>query len=488
MKLNKIPFNVKLMEVNGNKVKTLRPTTSQDVFDVSGGNFHEDGLFSTLTFGRVGEEERETRFSYIDIKTEIFHPIIFKSLSRLKGLYKDILLGKAYAVWDEQQRDFVSANELTGNTGFAFFMSHWRDIQYKESLSAIRNERVKLIMQYGDIATTSKILVMPAGLRDFEIDASGRGTQDEINDVYRKILNISRVIADTDDKATSPILDNTRRLLQERFNEIYDTIEKMIVGKKGFLQNKFGSRRVFNGTRNVISAMDTSTEFLGGANSPSFTDTVLGLFQVMRGALPITIYQLKTGWLSQVFSSGGSDTTARLINKKTLKAEYVDLPLDIRDKWVTNEGLEKVINSFREAGNRFKYVEVDGYYLGLIYKGPDYTFKIFGDIDELPDHLDRQYVTPLSYVELMYLSGYRRWNTLKAVITRYPVTDIGSTYPSNVYCKTTIVGEQRRELGIDWMPLPGDEFTALEFPTKQPPAFVDSQIIHSSRLAGLGAD
>lgn len=63
---------------------------------------------------------------------------------------------------------------------------------------------------------------------------------------------------------------------------------------------------------------------------------------------------------------------------------------------------------------------------------------------------------------------------------------MGSIYPSTVYVKTTIVGEQRWELSDDWQVL-GDDSVALEFPT-EPANYVDSLIPHPTRLAGLGAD
>ncbi len=487
MKINKIPFNVQLLDTSAQRLRGLRPTTSGDIMDVTGGNFHEDGLFSTLTFGRVGEEAREQKFSFIDIKTPIFHPVVFKALTRLKGLYRDILLGKAYAIWDPKDKDFHPANELTGETGYAFFMSHWKDIKFKETSSAIRAERVKLIQKYQDIATTSKIMVLPAGLRDYEIDSSGRGTQDEINDYYRKLLNISRVIAETDDSKNSPILDNTRRLLQERFNEIYEILEKMITGKKGFIQSKFGGRKIFNGTRNVITAMDTSTNVLGSPRAPRFNNSLIGLYQTIKGCLPVAIYQLRSSFINGAFGSGGSDTGAYLINPKTLKREYVELPMDVRDKWATIDGLEKVINNFENVDTRLKPVTVGGHYLALIYKGPDKTFKVFYDIADLPEGFDPKYVEPINYTELLYLSGYRRWNTLKVVITRYPISDIGSTYTSDVYCKTTIDSEERMELGDDWEPLGGDHI-ALEFPKTGSDEFFDALSVSSSRLSGLGAD
>lgn len=487
MKNSAIPFNVTLMELTPEKLAKIRPVKTADIYDGITGNFHEDGLFSVLTFGRVGDELRDQRFGYIDTVVTVFHPTVFRALCQLKSLYRDIMSGTRYAKWNAQEADFEQATELDGETGYAFFLTHWHKIKFKESKSPIRTQRIRMIEKFRKLATTDKILVMPAGLRDYVIDSSGRGTQDEINDIYRKILGASKVLVSADGAELSPVFDNSRKSIQQSFNEIYDTITQMITGKKGYFQEKFGSRRIFNGTRNVISAMDTSMVDLDADNAPGFNDSTIGLFQVMKGALPVTIYQLRNGWLSEVFGSGGSGTSARLVDPKTLKQDIVDLPLDVRDKWVTVEGLEKLVEGFRNPTLRFKPIKIEGRYLGLIYIGPDKTFKIFGDIDELPDHLDRKHVEPLTYIHLFYLCGYRRWNTLKAIVTRYPVAGIGSTYPSHVYCKTTVVGEVRYELGHDWTPM-GEEFKALEFPTRNPEAFVDSQIVHPSRIAGLVAD
>lgn len=486
MKNSQIPFNVSILNLTPEKLKLLRPVKSPDVHDGVTGNFNEDGLFSVLTFGRVGDEMRDTRFSYIDIHLNIFHPTIYRALVQLRGLYRDIMAGTAYAIFDDKEGDFILANELTGETGYAFFLKHWKKIKYRESKSPVRTERIRMIQKYQAIATTKNILVMPAGLRDYVVDSTGRGTQDEINDVYRRILGASKVIVSADGTETSPLYDNSRKALQQGFNDVYDHVLRMITGKKGFIQEKYGSRRIFNGTRNVISAMDTSTADLDEVNSPDYTDTILGMFQVAKGALPLTIFLLRNGWLGKVFSVGDSSTSARLIDPKTLKSEMVDLPPDVRDRWITVEGLEKVIESMRIVENRHKPVMLEDRYLGLVYRGPDNTFKIFGDITELPEGFDRKNVAPLTLIELIYLSGYKRWNTLKTIVTRYPVTGIGSTYPSTIYTKTTMKGEVRTELGDDWNPM--EDSVALEFPSYEPLAYVDSQVIHPSRLGGLGAD
>lgn len=485
MKTSDLPFNVSLMHITPQLLQGLRPVTVLDYFENVSGDFHEDGLFSVSIFGRVGDEDRDRRFSYIDIKVEILHPVIYERLVQLRGLYRGIMAGTHYAVWDEATSDFKTADELTGETGYSFFMRYWKLIKFRRNDSDVRNQRIQLIEKFRDIATTTVILVLPAGLRDIEVDKSGGMKEGDINAVYRRILQTARTIPNTFDNNNSKVLDRSREMLQSAFNELYESIEKMLVGKKGFIQNKWASRRTFDGTRNVITAMDSSAEVLGGANAPSFTDTVVGLWQLSRALLPVTIHLLRTGYLNEIFNYG--DGQARLINPSTLQPEVVKVASDYYDRWTTVEGLQKVVASYSEASIRDKPIMVEGHYLALIYVGPDRTFRVFSDINELPEDLDRKYVRPINLVELLYLSGYREWNKYTGYVTRYPVTGIGSCYATTVYVKTTIRGEMRQELGPDWQPL-GESYTALEFPRYDPIAYQDSLVIPATRLRGLDAD
>ena len=123
--------------------------------------------------------------------------------------------------------------------------------------------------------------------------------------------------------------------------------------------------------------------------------------------------------------------------------------------------------------------------MGLIYKGPDGTFRLLQDIDELPEDRDKAHVFPLTFCELLYLSGYMNWNRYPLFLTRYPVTGVGSIYPSLVYVKTTIKSEVRRELSETWGEMT-DAHTAYSFPVGG--AYVNSLIPHLTKLGRLGAD
>lgn len=625
MQRTSLPVNISLLQLTPEKLQTLKPVRVLDLFDGGTSNFHEDGLFSISIFGRVGSEERDKRFSYIDIRTEVFHPYFFKQLCRLRELYREIMAGKAYAVWNDIERDFEASDSASGQTGYHFFLQHWKDIVFKGSTggmftykgtpakwvggattkeiealekrlnqrfpddyrnflkkygagsigpteiygihsktdskitltfllddltqldmyipegmipfsaigngtyaslyqgkvvawkpqrtprvdvqelassftewlvpkleklkpgSDIRDLRIGLINKFKDKALTDKILVLPAGLRDITVDENNRRKEGEINDMYRTIISISNAI-NTTSMGSSSVLDTSRFSLQMAFCKVYDYINSLLEGKGGFFQKKWGARRVFNGTRNVISSMDTSQPILGIENAPKQNSTVFGLFQTLKGALPLAQHHILAGWISKVFSP--NDGNAWLVNPKTLQREMVQLSSTTIDRWTTASGIEKVIDSYFDVSLRHKPVMVEDYYIGLVYRGPDFTFRFFNDIEELPygdPKFGKEFVHPITLCELLYLSGYRIWNTLPALVTRYPVTGAGSIYPSYVYVKNTVKSEVRRELDENWQPL-DKEYTALEYPVFDEPYYVDTMIPHPSRLLLLGAD
>lgn len=511
MQTSDLPFNIVIMKVDKEKVKTLKPVSTTDIMKSSGqsllpedlapegeimtwggqnglsSNFNEDGLFSVSIFGRIGEPERDNRFSFINIKAGVFHPLIFKALNKINKLYGQIMSSKAHAIWDDKLKDFVRSDEMEGKTGYSFFISHWRDIKFIENRSPTRTQKITLIKKYKDIALTDRVLVLPAGLRDVRVGSNNRLEFDEINDIYRKIINVSRTISIGNNDANNTSFNYGRYQIQMAFNELYDQLENLLSGKKGFFQSKWGKRKVFNGTRNVISSMDSSKDIMGDPNSFKSTDTIVGLFQFLRGVLPYALNRIRNKYLSDAMGIGNTSNTVILVDPVSLKRETVDIDPLTKDRWTTVDGLEKVINSFDQPELRHKPIKIEGRYLALVYKGPDKTFRVFNDISELPETFDKKYVFPMTLTELLYLSGYQDWYKTKVIVTRYPVTGLGSSYPSDVYVKTTHTGEKRMELGYDWKPM-GEDFIAKEFPDSSSDEFFSSTNVSPVRMEGLGAD
>lgn len=54
------------------------------------------------------------------------------------------------------------------------------------------------------------------------------------------------------------------------------------------------------------------------------------------------------------------------------------------------EGLEKIINNMSQVPLRHAPIEIENRYLGLVYTGPDGTFKIFNNVEDLPEGRDQR--------------------------------------------------------------------------------------------------
>lgn len=486
LKLRQVPFNITMLTNDKSIVDTLLPVKSLSLMDHISSDFHQHGLYSTVIFGPQGSRERDRRRSYIDLKVPIFNPIYFDQLRRLKGLYGDIILGRDYAVFDEVEKDFVRSKQgiLDGETGYSFFLRHFDKLEFKKGESKERQLRIEVLETYRKQCLGEFLIVIPAGLRDVQFDENGRPVEEEIGPLYRKVISATNTIPDRLEDKDSPLLDGPRRSIQLAINEISTYILNILSGKKGFLSGKFGSRRVFGTTRNVLTSMETGSAILGDAKQPDLSTTINGLFQFMKGTEPLlALYELKQGFLKDFFDN--IDQEPMLINRETLQAEPVSLSARQRDKWGTKIGIEKLINGFKNAKLRHKPIWIDGHYLKLIYQDDKY-FRVMNSIDELPEGWDKNKVRPMSWAEMFYLHCERIMPRVRVFNTRYPVTGLGSTYPSEIYIKTTITGHRLKELGEDWKIT---EREVLEFPkTTEALAFHESMVVHPSFLGPLGAD
>ena len=478
-----IPFNIYLLELNEARLKGVRPVTALDIFEGSSSDFHDDGLFSTAIFGRVGDERRNQRFSYIDIKIPILHPIIYNVLTKMKRLYADILSGTGYALWSEEEKDFVKSNAAEGSTGYHYFLQHWKDIDFGVTASSNRDQAVKLIQKYQDRALSRYVVVLPAGLRDVEIDRHNRVSSDEINSLYYRVMTLSNTITEATAKNHPELLNTQRYQLQLAFNAIYEKLSSLIEGKSKLLLGRWASRRIFNGTRNVITAMDTSVNYLGAPGQADFNSTIVGLYQYLKATLPVSVYQVRR-FLEPMFPD--INQPARLVNKETLESEEILLHSRYYNQWATKEGIERVITALKEEHTRSIPLEIDGRYLALLYRGPDGTFKVLQSINEVIETRNKEDVRPITLAEMLYLAVYKHANKIPALITRYPVTGVGSIYPSRTWLQVTLDYEKRRPLDANWEPM-AEEETAYAFPVLTS-AFVNSLIPHPSKLGRLGAD
>ncbi len=481
MNISNVPFNLALFVPTGQDLKSVRPIKVLDIFTGGSRNFHSDGLFSIETFGKVGEEKRNRMFSYIDLRISVFHPIVYKALCDLKSLYGDIMSGREYAFFDQTTKDFIKSDPLKGNTGYEFFVKHFKELEFEKRPSPRREFNIKLIDKYKDNCMFDKLIVMPAGLRDYTVDDNGKPSEDEINGFYRKVFSVASVMENVNSKVNIEYLDSARFSIQLAVMDIYNYIKNMLEGKSKLILGKWASRKVFNSTRNVITSYIPDSKELFDPRSATTNQTVVGLYQYLRSILPIAVKNVRDTYLDNVFT--GPNSPALLINKQTLSKEMVALDPEHYDEWMTYEGLEKVMARFGEENLRHEPLTIGKHYMALIYKGKG-VYKVFHDISQLPAGLNRKDVYPITYAELLYLSVYRNSSETPCFVTRYPITGYGSVYPSYAYLKTTVKSETREELDDNWERTGS---VAYEFPIFRE-QFHNSISPSVSHIARLGAD
>lgn len=494
MKLD--PLNIRIMDVN-NFIKTrgLQEVTSSFVHASSSNQFHPDGLFSETIFGPIASEERFKRHGYIKLNCRVFHPVAFQNLQSIKRFYVEIMAKRAYAIWDPEQADFIKAVEGDegADTGYAFFLSHFNEIDFKKNRSLSRNDKINVLTKYKDKILIDKIIVIPAGIRDIK-EEGDRVEKDSINSLYTSIMANAKNMLDGDD--LDPICDNVHYTIQRKVLEVHDYLIDMFSGKTGFAEGKYGHRSIVNGTRNVITATSLESTDPSSPQYHKIDETKVPLFQCAKGFLPLVTHYIKTVFYSPII--GDTSDNVALIEPDTLKLTYVPIDPKDKDKLITSDGIMKTIDLFRDPEFRFKPVSATSttdygskeLYLYMLYDEGDKIY-VFRDVVELKMTFERigkpfdpSKVRPMSYAEMIYVATYVSSKGKYGTVTRYPVTDENSIYPAKTHLVTTAPSRI-----VQWVANIESEqsFELPEYPVLNG-QFIDALTVHPSKLKGLQGD
>lgn len=478
------PTNLKLLDPKSIVPGIFKEVTSTDAFEGMTQNLNDEGLYSLEIFGKLGSKERDRTEAYIDTKLELFNPTYFKALTQIKSLYLGILKGTEYAVWDSEAKDFIKSNILDGETGFSFFIRHFKELAVTGTDSYRRKQKVTLVSDFKDVALNSKVLTIPAGLRDIQFEPNGTPTEPEITEYYRKLMFRTRVITLSSPRdAENPLYDNVRWGLQNSFNELDEFLFNLMEGKGGLMQRRVSTRGVVSGTRNVITARKVSRPNLFVSNGVNPNSTDMGLYQALLNFQYNAAHALMTKYLSNVFTPGSQ--TAKLVNIKTREYEYVEVSAQTVEKWTSFTGLNKLFNGFSNVHLRNKEIIVDGHYLAMVYDDGQ-EVAVLHDINDLPAGKDKSLVKGITYMELFYLSCQATITDQLTQQTRYPIIGIGSIVPAQVNL-LTITGATPRVIrsAPSW-----DELeTCKRYPHRTAsPDYFDAMSVDPTREAGYDSD
>ena len=480
------PLNIKILKLNRTPLTEFRLVTSLRIFEQGTQNFDKKGLFSTDIFGRVGSEERLRRLGIIDLKIDLLHPLAYRTLGEINKFYLEILDGNAYATFNKETKDFEYSNPDDGEKGFDFFMRHFEELEYRSTKSPIRDAKIELLRKYKkDGFVINLVPVYPAGLRDYTV-TDGKPSEDEINDLYRSLLRKTSMLENYNIKSLreSSDIDHIRASMQKTILQIYSYLEGLIDGKSKFVTGKWAKRSIVDGTMNVITPSTLPIENIKEEHKVSFNDTVVGLFQYLKMIMPFLIFAIRNRFLNNVFEQFSNN--AKLINMDTLKQEYVSISNNTRNRWLTRDGINSIVNKLFAKDYMELPVIIENRYLALIYKNKDIVSVVY-NINDLPRDIDIKKLKPITYAELFYLSIAEEAIAKKfpALTSRYPTAGQGGIYPTKLYVRTTTKTEKVKL--VENLLNPDVYKTIYEYPIVGE-TYINTFAFHSSRINSLGAD
>lgn len=219
-------------------------------------NIQVDGLFSEEIFGKFGSTERKQTFAYIDLRTKIIHPEAFEHLfSSLSSDISKFLLNKQKYIIENGK--LIPAAEGEGVSGIYQFIKNFDKINL--DLIKDKKEEVNFIKQNVNKVFINKYLVLPAGIRDIQIQKGTNKSQiqyTELNELYENLIR------NTNSLETIPsddLIESLTQGIQRCAMEINSWIKMRLKGKGGLIRGGL-MRKVVDYSGRVVITTDNTLE------------------------------------------------------------------------------------------------------------------------------------------------------------------------------------------------------------------------------------
>lgn len=429
---------------NKEYVKNILPVTSLSTMDKHA--VAEDGLFSTRIFGPLDSEERMSRFSYIKLNTFIIHPRLYKNLISINNFYKLIAESKAYAVFEDGDFRPIRDEEV-GDTGYGFFANNISSLKLTELKSPIKNTLLKVVKKYikKGTLTNNNMIVLPAGMRDISIDSDGRTIVHELNDYYKRVMNISNMIGSSSNNTINDVTDRYRLSLHRAVEETMEQIFLILKDKKGHIGGSVTGRKVDYGTMNVISGNSETIEDLREVKDTDILAKAnIGLLQYAKSVEPLTKFAIKTFFGLKTIDTVNGTSTCYDSKGKPLTVAITQNDIDL---FTSKDSLSTLINRYKDYQFRDKFVtfkttdrKAKIVYPYLISFEDNEARILMGEDVPKDFHLNKTNTgtRPISYGEMLTLALTPFMDDVYGTMTRHPIADQGSDTPLKFTIKTTI--------------------------------------------------
>lgn len=241
---------IKILDINKFiKTNKVLEVTERSSFS-NDGIVNDKGLYSQSIFGTTGTEISKT-FGYINLTTNVIHPAIINTVSKVQTIFKKVALGEKKVTLENGQ--LVESEK--GSTGPGWLFNNWSKIDF----NSYSHDKNKQIVEFFKTTPRSeifidKLLVIPPKFRMYT-EQHGITMEDEMTMLYKTILGLTTLNTDNNDLMKA-ILKNSSKTIQIQNNvvDVYNYFLKLLEKKEGSFRSSLISKRIDNNVRLVANA------------------------------------------------------------------------------------------------------------------------------------------------------------------------------------------------------------------------------------------
>lgn len=442
------------------RVNNLQEVTNPITFD-SGRYPTKDGVLSYEIFGISGSYDRKTIFGYIDLKKKFLHPLIYNELKKMDRKIAQVVDGSGYFSINDKG-ELVEDNEK-GHNGLQWLYKNFEKLKYAKNGSFQRDNRITMLNSMSkDEIFVDKWLCIPAFYRDVNISQmqNGKLGKDELNNMYVKLINLAQS-GSSEFELMGVITENN---IQKTLNQIYEYLIGYLDHKKGMIKQGLLGKTVDYSTRSVISAGRIAGNTMDD-QIVKFTYTGVPLSHLCNLFLPFFQYEIRS-WAEEVFST-----------VKQVKGNSGQM-YDIVDGMAmfTPDAITKMISLYiKSPENRLDPIMVT-------IRNPKTGKTGKSALTIYQDDLGRRF----TLLDLIYITAHKVCADKHLYITRYPVDNFQSIFPSRIKILSTYKTTKKTINNQYFEDYPVvDEVPDI---SKPPVTYIDTVIPHNTMLQALGAD
>lgn len=414
------------------------PEVTNPVFWNFDGTPTADGLFSYDLFG-ISDEERKNTFGYINLKGNFLHPLIYLMFIKKTGSLGSVIRGEKYAVIVDKKIKIVDEDFKGADTGLEFIYDHFYEINWIDEIeesemdSIDKKTRLKFLKSLKrEEVFIRKWLVLPPFYR--AESSTNRSMGDSINKLYKEL--ISRVSGLSLGFSFELFGSETKLRIQNILKDIYLSTLAPISGKN-LIFDKGSSEGTLAGSgknsmvrkhllgKNVDWGASSVITSPPNSDANKFKDKPV---PYGYGAFPLaTLLSLFQPFYVHECSDILEDALYGIEAEMGSSIKKLDV------KQFNSARVEKLVKTYIKSINQrfdpieFEFTDNEG------KKQKAYIRLLQADSDNSDEIISR----PMTITDLLFMVSESICRDKHVLVTRFPITNAQSIYPSKIKVLTT---------------------------------------------------